>query len=135
MKKLGLFLLAIASACMFQQAFARVTIYNKTPFEIKVLVNFDWGSEDFPKGGVLGKKGAINVNAARGIMPGGSCSRKRDAAQIKRRWRVWVNYGENNWKKELDKRWTQTGAFSRADVFMTTDKHGVNKFDISVGSK
>lgn len=132
MKAIGLLLLGFGLLCAFHQAQARVTIHNRTPYEIKALVDFDWGREDFPQG-AISKKGGMHVNPGKGIMPGSSYTRKNDAAQIKRRWRVWALFGES-WAQVIDIKIDQKGAFVDADVYMTVDnKTGENEFGISVG--
>lgn len=130
MNKFSALLLGVAACLCVGQAFARVRITNSTPYELKVLVHYDAGSEGFPKG-AFQKNG--EPTAKPGMMPGKAYTRKKDVAEIKRRWDVWAKFGET-WTKVLSRKWSRGGAFVHAKIFMAVDpKTGENRFDIEVG--
>jgi hypothetical protein len=125
-------LLTITAFLTVGYASARVIITNDTPYPIVAWVKYDLGYEDFPKGSV-GRKGENVQKEATGIPPKGSETRTKDAAQIKRHWKVWVK--ENGtWNLVVNKRWSKAGGNIKATVFMTVDPgSGENNFDIHVG--
>jgi hypothetical protein len=132
MKRILLPLLTIAAFLTVRQIKARVIITNDTPYPIVAWVKYDFGHEDFP-GGSVDKKGEKVLEGKVGILPKTSDTRTKDAAQIKRWWKVWVK--ENGaWNLVINKRWAKAGGNIKASVYMTVDPgSGENNFDIHVG--
>ncbi|TET06288.1 hypothetical protein E3J79_02430 [Candidatus Dependentiae bacterium] len=131
MKRIILSFLGIAAFLTVGQAGARVIITNDTPYPIVAWVKFDLGREDFPKNSV-DRKGEKVKEGVAGIPPYKSYKRTKDAAFIKRHWKVWVK--ENDiWQLVVDKKWSRAGGNIKAKVYMSVDPgSGENNFDITV---